>query len=255
MRIKKSTHLSYRDAEDLEWFAAELNGLGINANSMEPTGSPTYETPSFPPLFNSFSNRSSASLARSIWKRLIAASAFYAPTASVLMALHSREAVACDGKSGLTREETELCRADRTLRISRQLDVGRRLAVYPSTWSASEARLWRQTRAERIAVELMSRGLVAVSGSKQKRGPKAIEPFDAVADLLSLSGRRPFEVLAAIAYRKGRSTGAEAELWRTIDREAQVLIDAAVLSWNEAPHHRDKRARNRTDRLMVGSAA
>lgn len=251
---RRDDQFTWQDAEDLEDFASELHALGIHASGMEPAGSPTYETPSFPGWMESFGARSNGARARAVWRRLLEASALYAPAATVIMALHSPAAVMCDGKRALSPDDEERAKRDPTFRWLRQLDVGRRLAVYPCTWTADEARRWCRTRDARIAVDKMGRALAALSGVKRRPGPQADKGFDRVAPLLTLDGRRPWDMLTAFAAAKAAAKGREADVWREIDDEAKTLITATARAWNETPTHREKRVMMRTDKLGVVAA-
>lgn len=258
MRKSRDT-LSTRDAEDLEEYAASLRLMGLPSQGFEPAGSPTYETPSAPHGFDSFSDRSNTALARSIHARLIEASVFYAPTGAVLLAMHSPAAVACDGKAALSREDEErireAARHGKDWKVREQLDVGRRLAVYPMTWTADECRRWRALAEERVAVERMASGIIRVCGGKGRPGPRPGEAMMRAAKLLALDGRRAMDLFGEIAAAKRDARGEEAELWRAMDAEAQLLIRASASAWNAAPGHRERRVRMRTDKLGPREAA
>ncbi len=249
-KSKRADQLHWRDSEDLALYARELRSLASRSQSFEPMGSPTYETPSFPSHYDSFSGKSSNAMARLIHARLVAASEFYAPAAVVLLALHDPASLLCDGKTSLTEEEADRCRRDPTFRVREQLDVGRRLGVYPCTWSADEARRWKHSKHERMACQKLGEALRGACGvtAKVKGGQS---PWERVAPLLTLDGRRPAELLSLIVDAKRRSKGEEADLWRQIDAEAEPRIGASAQAWNAAPDHRAKQIRWKTDRMVA----
>lgn len=247
---KRTNELHWRDSEDLALFARELRDIAARGQSFEPMGSPTYETPSFPGYLDSFSTKSRSAMARLIHERLVTAATYYAPAAVVLLALHDPASLMCDGKSSLSEEEADRCRRDPSFRVREQLDVGRRLGVYPCTWSADEARRWKHSKLERMAALRVGEAMQKATGCAVKV-KNAASPWERVAPLLTLDGRRPADLLSLIVDAKRRAKGEEADLWRQIDAEAVLLVGASIEAWNASPDHRAKRVRWKTDRLVA----
>lgn len=247
-RQRNPSTLSQRDEDDLIWYAQQLCYLSIHACGTE-LGSSGGEPPTTPRWMKSFAAESEPALARSIWWRLQCASAQYKPAATVLLALHDPAAIVCDGKTSLTDEELERVKRDPTFRVREKLDVGRRLAVYPCTWTADEARRWRDEAPGRIAADQMARGLSTFIRGKRKGGRQPVHPLDGLAQYLALNGERPIARLGLIAEEKRRAKGEVSATWREIDVEATVLIEASVRAWNDEPDHRAKVPRMITGKI------
>lgn len=234
MTKRDQNQLSWRDQEDLELYAAQLRDLSAHGQSYEPMGSGDSEVPSFPGSMRSFSAGSESALSRSIYLRLRRASDIYGPTETILLALHDPAAVMCDGKSSLTEEENERAKADPSFRTREKLDVGRRLAVYPCTWTADEARRWHHAKQGRTLGDSLARALKAFLSGIRKGGRQEIQPLERIAEHVALDGSRPVEILARMVADKRKARGAEAKAWAGMDDEAAVLIAASVRAWNEA---------------------
>lgn len=229
--------LNHRDEDDLKAYTERLRFLAIHANGMEPA-SAGGEPPTTPAWMTSYGRNSDTALARGIARRLQEASGLFPLAAAVLLALHDPAAILCDGKSALTDEEHDRVKRDPTFRVIEKLGVGRRLAVYPMTWTAGESRRWATIEAERRACSAMASGLAVVSGVKRKGGRATAEPLGRCAELLSLRGRRATDVLGLLADAKGNARGDQASLWREIDDEAQALVSWSICAWNLAESHR-----------------
>jgi hypothetical protein len=117
------------------------------------------------------------------------------------------------------------------------------------TWTADEARRWLQETDRRVDMDRLARVLTWLSDVSGRPGRRKADPFERVAPLMSLSGRRAADLLTLIAATKTGARGAEADLWREIDAEAQVLVLGATRAWNAMPSHREKRVRTRTGRI------
>jgi len=259
--------LSNQDEEDLIWYAQQLCGMSIRAFGFD-VGSPAHEVPTFPSWFRSFSANSESALARSVHQRLMAASELYAPAAAVLMALHDPAAIACDGKRALSDEDVARMKEDPSFRVREKMDVGRRLGVYPCTWTADEARRLNGVWDEIVAVNRMQTGLVALHSDVvvDRRGKRRLKvrknkhggqhPLALVAPYMTLSGRRATDLLTQMAAAKSGSKGDVAALWREVDAEAVILSRAAIRAWNEQPRHRLPRGVRRafrTDKLTAAT--
>jgi hypothetical protein len=246
-RARRDDEIRGRDAEDLEEFAARHLGMAIHGSPMEPAGSPTYETPTFPHWLDSYSASSNGAMFRAIWKRLTDANELYPPASTILVALHSPEAVACDGKTTLTEEEIDRARRDKEFRAREQLDVGRRIAVYPCTETAARVRGWARLSDQRVNWDAVVDGLRVLSGAKKRSGPHLRFRAALFSGLFVTRGRSPSEVFTAIAQ--------EAGIWRAIDAEAQKLIRESSKAWNRCADHRAKRANMLTGMLDAEHAA
>jgi hypothetical protein len=249
MAIDKKSVLRGRDSEDLAMYAQKFRALATKAQSLE-AQSQGSEEPTTPKWCTSFSQGSESALARGIWTRLSAASEFYKPAETVLLALHDPAAILYEGKTSLTEEELARAREDPNFKVRGKLDSGARLAVYPCTWTADEARLWRDQALDRRACDQMAKALASFHAGKRKGGRVRIDPLEKNAPFVTLDGRRPVDLIANMAAAKQRARGAEALLWARMDEEALLLVEASIRAWNETPSHRAKGgARPRTDRL------
>jgi hypothetical protein len=251
-RPKKTTELSLRDREDLEWYAAELASLALHGQSLEPPSTGGDE-PTTPRWLRSFARTSDSALARAIWTRLVAATDLFAPAAIVLLALHDPAAVMLDGATSMTDEEADRARRDPTFRVRERLDVGRRLAVYPCTWSADEARRWAETRRDRADLDHLVGALQRLTGERRKPGPKRVDPLEHIAPHVVLRGKRARDALAQMVDAKRHARGEAAAAWSAMDAEAVALVGAASAAWNAQVDHRARRPRMETD-VIRGAA-
>lgn len=254
MAQDKKSRLQWNDQEDLEFYARQLRDLSAHAQSYDPPGSDS-EVPSFPSWFRSFASGSESALARGIYLRLGRAAKIARCAPTILLALHDPAAVLCDGKTSLSEEEAERIKSDPSFRVREQLDVGRRLAVYPCTPIADEARRWRDEALGRQASEQMGRALRIFTSGIRKGGRAYIDPTEKISKVMTLNGRRPVEILAEMADAKRRARGADAIRWAEIDAEAVELVTVSVIAWNEAGPHRPPRGqrapRMNTDKIRV----
>lgn len=246
--------LSLRDEDDLKAYCERLRSLAIHACGMEPA-STGGEPPTTPGWMTSYTRNSDTALARGIAMRLEESSRVFLPAAHVLMALHDPAAVLLDGKNALTEEELDRARRDPTFRVIERLSVGRRLAVYPMTALAADARRWADTELERKACAGMASGLAVASGVKRKGGRATAEPLGRAAELMALRGRRATDVLSLLADAKTNARGDQAAFWRDVDDEARVLISWSICAWNVTAPHRVEAGTPRPITGRIGRAA
>jgi hypothetical protein len=252
-RARRDDEIRGRDAEDLEEFAARHLSMAIHGSPLEPAGSPTYETPTVPSWLDSYSGKSAGAMFRAVWRRLTDADIVCPGTSTVLVALHAPEAVACDGKVTLTEDELDRARRDATFRSRQQLDVGRRIAIYPCTPTAARVRDWARLIDQRVNWDAVVAGLRTLCEAKLRPGPPRRFRAALFSGLFVTRGRSPSEVFTAIAQEKRAAKPLEAALWRAIDAEAQELVRRAAKAWNGVPSHREKRIMMRTDVLAPGA--
>jgi hypothetical protein len=134
----------------------------------------------------------------------------------------------------VTDEELKRMREDSSFRVREKLDVGRRIAVYPMTWTADEARRWAETGLERKTCEGLALGLLMISGTTRKGGKRRAEPLTQVAKFVALRGYRPADAMTRLVDAKRTAKGEEAKAWERMDDEAQLLVTASIRAWNEA---------------------